>query len=115
MPATDAALVTAGTALNAKHKFIALHSASTTNGTTNVIGGARKAISMTVDADGDLTLDIAVAYTSLGANQAVWGVSVWDLVTGGACQGIYPLVGDSTANSAGEYTVTAGSIALVAV
>ena len=114
MPATDAALVTAGTALNTKHKFIQLHSASTTNGTTNTLQ-ARKAISMTVDADGDLTLDIAVAYTGLGANQAVWGVSVWDLATGGVLQGIYPLVGDSTANSAGEYTVTAGTIPLVAV
>lgn len=109
MVASDASLVTAGTAMAAKNKFLQLHSASTTNGTTNTLQ-ARKAMNMSVDADGDLTMDTTLSYTGLPANQAVWGVSIWDLATGGVLQGIYALVGDSNANSAGEYQITAGTI-----
>lgn len=114
MAASDAALVNAGNAMAAKNKFLMLHSASTTTGTDNTLGGARKAINMSVDADGDLTLDATVAYTGLAPNQGVWGVSIWDLVSGGVLQGIYALVGDNNANSAGEYNVTAGTIPVTA-
>lgn len=114
MTASDAALVTAGTALAGKHKFLMLHSAATTTGTDNTLGGARKAINMTVDADGDLSLETAVTYTGLPTNQAVWGVSIWDVATGGVLQGVYALIGDSNANTAGEYNITAGTIPVTA-
>ena len=115
MAATDAALVTAGNALNAKHKFLQLHSgAPGAAGTNNIIGGARRPLTMTVDADGDLIMSGSIAYTGLTPNGAVQYITIWDLVSSGELQGSYALVGDNTANSSGEYTVTGGSIPLVA-
>lgn len=115
MPATDAALVTAGTALNTKHKFLQLHSgAPGSAGTNNIIGGARRPLTMTVDADGDLTMTGTITYTGLTPNGAVQYITIWDLVSSGELQGSYALVGDNTANSAGEYMITGGAIPLVA-
>lgn len=115
MTASAAALVTAGTALNDKHKFIQLHSDTPgAAGANNIIGGARKPLTMTVGAGGTLTLSGTISYTGLTPNGAVKFVTIWDLETGGVLQGTYALIGDSTANSAGEYQITGGSIPLLA-
>lgn len=105
MALSDAALVTAANAVDAAITHHQLHSgARGAAGTTNAVG-ARVAVNGTVDADGDITWT-NTAFTGLTANQAVAEVSYWTALTGGTYYGGAVLTGDTTANAAGEYTVT---------
>lgn len=101
----NAALVTAGNAVEGEITHMQLH--STNVGGTWATGavGSRVAVSGTVDADGDIVWS-NIQFTGLGANQAVGGISYWTAATGGQNRGGSALTGDATANSAGEYTVT---------
>lgn len=105
MALNDAALVLAANAVDGAITHMQLHSgARGASGTTNQIG-SRVAVNGTVDADGDITWS-SVAFTGLGASQAVAEVSYWSASTGGTYYGGATLSGDTTANAAGEYTVT---------
>jgi hypothetical protein len=101
----DAGLVVAANALDTAITHMQLHSgARGAAGTSNVIG-SRVAVNGTVDGDGDITWS-NVAFTGLGASQAVAEVSYWSASSGGTYYGGAALTGDTTANAAGEYTVT---------
>ena len=101
----DATLTIGATAISASITHMQLHSgARGAAGTSNVIG-SRVAVTGSVDGDGDITWS-NVAFTGLGANQAVAQVSYWSASTGGTYRGGAVLTGDATANSAGEYTIT---------
>lgn len=102
----DAALTTGATAIKNEITHMQLH--STNVGGTWATGavGTRVAVTGAVDADGDITW-ANIAFTGLTANQAVGGISYWTALTGGSNRGGTGLTGDATANSAGEYTVTA--------
>jgi hypothetical protein len=101
----DAALVVGANAIDGVISHMQLHSgARGAAGTTNVVG-TRVAVNGTVDADGDITWT-NTAFTGLTANQAVAEVSYWSASSGGTYYGGAALSGDTTANSAGEYTVT---------
>lgn len=105
MALSDAALVTGANAIDTAITHFQLHSgARGAAGTTNAVG-SRVAVNGTVDADGDITWT-NTAFTGLSANQAVAEVSYWTASTGGTYYGGATLTGDTTANSAGEYTVT---------
>jgi hypothetical protein len=105
MALSDAALTTGATAIKNAVTHLQLHSAAPgAAGTANAVG-TRIANTGTVDADGDITWANA-AFTGLTANQAVGYVSYWTAVTGGTFYGSAALTGDTTANAAGEYTVT---------
>lgn len=105
MALNDAALVLAANAVDAAITHIQAHSAAPTNGVGSEIG-SRVAVNGTVDGDGDITWS-NVAFTGLGANSAVWGWSYWSAASSGTCYGQTARAGgDTTANSAGEYTVT---------
>lgn len=105
MALSDAALVLAATAVDTAVTHMQLHSgARGAAGTTNAVG-ARVAVNGSVDADGDITWS-TVAFTGLPAGQAVAEVSYWSAATGGTYLGGAVLTGDTTANSAGEFTVT---------
>ena len=105
MPLNDAALTVGATAIKNAITHFQLHSAATNAaGTTNVIG-TRVANTGSVDADGDITWS-NIAFTGLGASAAVHTVTAWSASSGGTIYGTYVLTGDSTANAAGEYTVT---------
>lgn len=105
MSLSDAALVLAANAVDTAITHFQLHSgARGAAGTTNQIG-TRVAVNGTVDADGDITWSNA-AFTGLAANQAVAEVSYWSASTAGTYYGGATLTGDTTANAAGEYTVT---------
>ena len=104
MALEDATLTIGATAISNSITHMQLHSgARGAAGTSNVIG-SRVAVSGTVDGDGDITWT-NVAFTGLGANQAVAEVSYWSASTGGTYRGGAVLTGDATANSAGEYSV----------
>ena len=101
----DAALTVAANAVESAITHMQLHSgARGSAGTTNAVG-TRVAVNGAVDADGDITWS-NVAFTGLTGGQTVAEVSYWSAATGGTYYGGHPLSGDTTANAAGEYTVT---------
>lgn len=103
MALNDTALTTGATAIEAEITHMQLHS-SGTDPATNAVG-SRVAVSGSVDSDGDISWS-NVAFTGLTADQPVSFVSYWTASTGGTSRGGSALIGDATANSAGEYTVT---------
>lgn len=101
----DAALVLAANAVDGAITHMQLHSgARGAAGTSNVIG-ARVAVNGSVDGDGDISWT-NIAFTGLGASQAVAEVSYWSASSGGTYYGGTVLTGDASANAAGEYTIT---------
>lgn len=103
MTLNDAALTVGATAMKNAITHLQLHS-SGTNPAANAVG-ARVAASGSVDGDGDITWT-GVAFTGLTPGQAVASVSYWTAGSGGTNYGIQTLTGDTTANSAGEFTIT---------
>lgn len=101
----DAATVAAANAVDALITHMQLHSTNVGGAWATGAVGARVAVNCTVDADGDITWS-SVAFTGLGASQAIGGVSYWGSLTGGTNYGGSATSGDATANSAGEYTLT---------
>ena len=105
MTLSDAALVIGANAIDTAITHFQLHSGAPGGaGTANVVG-TRVAVNGTVDADGDIAWANA-AFTGLTANQPVTHVSYWSASSAGTFLGSAALTGDTTANSAGEYTVT---------
>lgn len=105
MALNDAALVLAANAIDTAITHMQLHSgAPGAAGTSNAVG-SRVAVNGTVDGDGDISWS-NVSFSGLTANQAVSYVSYWSASTSGTYYGSAALSGDSTANAAGEYTVT---------
>ena len=107
MALNDAALVVGATAIKNGITHLQLFSATpNAPGTTNAVG-SRVASTGTVDADGDITWT-TVNFTGLTANQAVAGVGYWSASTAGTFYGYSAIGGgsDTTANAAGEYTLT---------
>lgn len=105
MPLTDATLNSLGTHLGSLATHLSLHSADPGTTGINETTAARVAVSWTVDADGDLTSG-SKAFTGGASNGAVTHVGLWSANTGGTFRGSFALTGDTTFNSAGEYTVT---------
>lgn len=107
MALTDAALVLAANAVDVAVTHMQLHSgAPGAAGTSNVTTAARVAVNGAVDGDGDITWTNA-AFTGVAANGPCTHISLWSASTGGTCYGTGALSGgDTTANAAGEFTVT---------
>lgn len=104
MAFNDAALVIAANAVDAAITHLQLYSAATNAaGTSNAVG-TRVAVNGTVDADGDITWT-NVAFSGLSPEQDVHSAGYWTQAVGGTFLGSTVLVGDETANSAGEYTI----------
>lgn len=107
MPLTDTTLNLMGTYLTSIATHLTLHNADPlTTGANLVTTAARIAAAWTVDADGDLTLSAQAPFTGAAANTPVSWVGLWSGPTGGTFRGGFPLTGDTTTNSAGEYNVT---------
>jgi len=111
MAITNAGMVTMANAFRTGYTYAALHSASGGgNGATNEITACgREAFTWAAaTGDGDFDISAQIDFTSVGASQAVYSVSVWDSGTSqaGNCGGEWALTGDAAANAAGEYSVT---------
>jgi hypothetical protein len=100
----DAAVVTGSTAIEAEITHMQLHSTNVGGAWGSGALGSRIAVNGSVDADGDISW-ADLAFTGLGANAAVGGISYWTASSGGSNRGGSAITGDATANSAGEYTV----------
>jgi hypothetical protein len=102
----DATLVVAANAVRTAVTHLQLHSAAPGAAGTTAAVGRRVGVTGTTDADGDITWGPA-NFTGLTANQAVTHVSYWSAATAGTFYGSAALTGATSANAAGEYTVTA--------
>lgn len=107
MALNDPALVVGATAIKNVITHVQAHSAAP-NLSTGVGSemGARLALgaAATVDADGDIIFT-NVAFTGLTASTAFWGITYWSASSGGTFYGsLARTTGDTTTNSAGEYT-----------
>lgn len=111
MPIFDAGLVVASGALRTAITHIQQHTADPGAAGTTAVGngGTRMAVTWgAVDGDGDFTSSGTIAFTNGGANEAVWGWTLWSASTSGTCYGsIQRSGGDATANSDGDYNCTA--------
>lgn len=107
MPLTDGTLNLMGTYLTTIATHLTLHSADPgVTGTNMVTTTSRIAASWTVDSDGDLTLSGASNFTGAPASTTVTWVGLWSASTGGTFRGGFQLTGDTTTNSAGEFTIS---------
>lgn len=107
MALNNAALGAAGTTLVTDLAYGQLHSAAAGgSGTSNLCSSARQAITWT-NTNGTLTLTTSLAFTGVAANGAVYSITLWSASTAGTFYGEFVLTGDTTANSSGQYTVTA--------
>ena|SRR5829696_4310635 len=106
MALAAATLVIAGTAVRDSVTHFQLHSAAPgAAGTTSPVG-TRVANTGAVNGTTGVITWSNIAFTALTANQGVTHVSYWSAITGGTFRGSVALTGDTTANAAGEYTVT---------
>ncbi len=106
MALNDAALVIAANAVDTAITHMQLHSgAPGAAGTTNVTSAARVAVNGTVDGDGDISWS-NVTFTGGAAGGTVSHVSYWSASTAGTFYGSAAVSGDTTFNSAGEFTLT---------
>lgn len=106
----DAVLTIGATAIKNAITHIQLHSTNVGGAWATGAVGSRVALASyaAVDADGDITFT-NVPFTGLTANQAIGGASYWSAATGGTNYGGIAITsgnGDTTANSAGEFTLT---------
>jgi hypothetical protein len=99
---TTATIDVGTTAIAAAIDSVKLHSAATTDGTTNL--AASGAESVTCSSTGGVITVPSTDFTGGGASAAVAGASVWRGATFAGYFGIDS--GDVTFNAAGEYTLT---------
>ena len=84
---------------------VSLHSGDPgTDGSNMIAGGGRQAATFNAAANGERVLNADVAFSSLGAGQAVTHWAAW-LNAGTVFKCGYPLTGDQSANANGEYTL----------
>jgi hypothetical protein len=91
--------------MGAAATHLALHTADPGATGLNPASSARVAAAWSGAVNGDLVV-INKSFTGGAANGPCTHVGFWSAVTGGTYYGSQALTGDTTFNSAGEYTVT---------
>lgn len=94
---------------------VSLHSGDPgTTGANLIAGGGKQAATFNAAGSGERVLNADVAFSGLGAGQAVTHFGVW-LASGDVFKCGYPIdTGDQAANAAGEYTLKATTTKLTA-
>lgn len=113
MALTDATLDSMATHLGTLCTHMSLHSASPgTDGSNEIASGgyARQAITWGTAANGDISITGTESFSG-PASGACTHVGLWSASTGGTFRGGFALTGDQTFNAAGQYTVTALTVA----
>ncbi len=109
---TNAELQAVGDFLAARWTHMSLHTADPAGtGANEVSGGgyARQAVTLSVDADGDLTLPAEEVFAGTAAT-AVHSIGFWSALSGGTFRAGFPRTGDAAFSSGGQYSVTAGTV-----
>lgn len=105
MALTNAALNAMANHLGTLVTHVSLHSANPGTGGANETTAARQAVSWTTAANGDISITVAENFTGGASNGACTYVGLQGASSGGTFYGSFPLSGDQTFNSAGEYTL----------
>ncbi|MCA1984791.1 phage tail fiber protein [Nocardioides nematodiphilus] len=110
MALTDGTLNLMGTYLAGLCGYASIHTANPGTTGASESTAARKAVTFSVDADGDLTLSATVNFTGGAASGPATYVGLWSAATGGTFRGGYALTGDQAFNAAGQYNLTSLTI-----
>lgn len=105
MALNDTALNIGANAMRTAITHLSLATANPEPTGTNQATSARVAAVWGTVATGDFSLSTPAAFTGGAANGPVTHVCYWSAATGGVFYGSQALTGDTTFNSAGEYTV----------
>lgn len=108
MALTPTELQALATKVSTDFPYLALHSADPGTTGANPTTAARVAASWVVS--GGVLTASNIPFTGGAANGACGFVGLWSASTGGTFGGGYALTGDTTFNSAGQYTVTSLAI-----
>ena len=111
MPLNDASLTIAAQAMADAIDYLSLHSAAPDATGSNETSAARVAATWAAAANGDVSLSGTHSFTGGAASGACTHVGFWSLAAGGTFYGYQALTGDQTFNAAGEYDLTALSLA----
>lgn len=107
MALNDAALNIGTTAIKNAITHVSLHTGDPgAAGTSNTSTASRQAVTWGTVATGDVTSTGSINFTGGASGGAATHVGFWSASTAGTFYGSQALTGDSTFNSAGEYTVT---------
>lgn len=112
MPLNSNGLNTAASAVSGAAPYVSLHSALPDANGSSETSAPRKAATWTAGSAGVRQLSAALAFTGGAANGAATHAGLWSAATGGTFYGSVPLTGDTSFNSAGEYTINALSITI---
>ena len=107
----DALLNIGATAMANASAYLSIHTATPNDTGSNESTAARKPITFSIAANGDVTITNGpIAFTGGAASGPAVAGGFWSAVTGGTYYGHRLLTGDQTFNAAGEYNVTAGAL-----
>lgn len=111
MALNDTALNLMADALAAAAPYLSLHSADPGPTGTNETTAGRGTAEWGAASGGDIAITAAEAFTGGASNGAVTHVGLWSATTVGTFYGSFPVTGDQSFNSAGEYTLDTYTIA----
>lgn len=91
--------------------YMSLHSAAPNGSGSNETTAARVAVTWGSPSGGAIAMSGGARnFTGGASNGAVHSVGYWSASSGGTFYGSFPVTGDASFNSAGEYTVDSASI-----
>lgn len=105
MPVNDALLNVGITAQATAAAYAQIHTAQPNASGSNEATSARQLIDWSTATAGDVTLDAPLSFTGGASGGPATHLGLWSAPTGGTFYGYFPLTGDQTFNSAGEYTL----------
>lgn len=105
MALLDALLNIGANAMGTAAPYLAIHTAAPDGTGSNQSSAARVAASWAGASGGDLTITNKL-FSGGAASGPATHVGLWSASSGGTFYGSQALTGDSTFNSAGEYTIT---------
>lgn len=111
MAANDTLLNIAADAMAAAATHIAIHTAEPDAAGSNESTAARVAAGWAAASGGDIAISATLSFTGGTASGPATHVGFWSAITGGTFYGWQALTGDQTFNAAGEYNVTALTLA----
>ena len=111
MPLNNAGKSLAGNAIKTGATHVAIHTADPGTTGANPSSAARKPVTLTVDASGNVSCP-STAFTGGASSGPATHVGLWSALTGGTFYGGFALTGDTTFNTAGEYTLTSLTLTL---
>ena len=111
MAVNDTLLNIGANAMAAAATHIAIHTAQPDAAGSNQSTAARQAAGWATAANGDIAIGSTLSFTGGAASGPATHVGFWSALTGGTFYGWQALTGDQAFNAAGEYNVTALTLA----